>query len=63
MCSVLFLKGMDRIRGMLDELGAWMQRHGFSSIEEFRGKMSREASADPALFERLQYIKVYVGLE
>jgi dihydroorotate dehydrogenase (fumarate) len=62
-CSVLFLKGMDRIRSMLDELGAWMERHGFSTIEEFRGKMSQEASADPALFERLQYIKVYVGLE
>ena len=62
-CSVLFLKGMDRIRVMLEELEAWMQRHGFSSIEEFRGKMSQEASADPQLYERLQYIKVYVGLE
>jgi len=48
---------------MLQELEAWMKRHGFSRIEEFRGKMSREASEKPELYERLQYIKVYVGLE
>jgi dihydroorotate dehydrogenase (fumarate) len=40
-----------------------MKRHGFEKIEDFRGKMSQEASADPQLYERLQYIKVYVGLE
>lgn len=63
LCSTLFLNGMDRIQAMLEELEAWMQRRGFTSIEEFRGKMSQERSADPRLYERLQYIKVYVGLE
>jgi len=63
LCSTLFLKGMDRIKTMLEELGAWMERHGFATIEEFRGKMSQEKSADPLLYERLQYIKVYVGLD
>jgi dihydroorotate dehydrogenase (fumarate) len=63
LCSALFLKGMDRLTQSLKELGAWMERHGFAAIEDFRGKMSREASGDPRLYERLQYIKVYVGLE
>jgi dihydroorotate dehydrogenase (fumarate) len=62
-CSVLFLKGMERIKSMLEELESWMDRHGFQSIDEFRGKMSQEASGKPALYERLQYIKVYVGLD
>ena len=63
LCSALFLKGMERLGECLKELEGWMQRHGFAAIEDFRGKMSQEASADPQLYERLQYIKVYVGLE
>jgi dihydroorotate dehydrogenase (fumarate) len=62
-CSALFLKGMGRLQECLTELEGWMQRHGYAGIEDFRGKMSQEASADPQLYERLQYIKVYVGLE
>jgi len=62
-CSALFLKGVERITTMLEELTAWMERHGYARIEEFRGKMCQEASGKPALYERLQYIKVYVGLE
>jgi len=56
-------QGMGRLAECLKELEGWMQRQGFAAIEDFRGKMSREASADPQLYERLQYIKVYVGLE
>jgi dihydroorotate dehydrogenase (fumarate) len=62
-CSALFLKGMERIKIMLEELTAWMDRHGYQRIEEFRGKMCQESSGKPALYERLQYIKVYVGLD
>ncbi len=63
LCSTLFLKGMGRLGECLKELEGWMKRHSFAAIEDFRGKMSQEASADPQLYERLQYIKVYVGLE
>jgi dihydroorotate dehydrogenase (fumarate) len=63
LCSALFLKGMGRLGAILEELAAWMKRHDFSTIEEFRGRMCREASGDPQLYERLQYIKVFVGLE
>jgi dihydroorotate dehydrogenase (fumarate) len=63
LCSALFLKGMGRLEECLKELEGWMQRHSFAAIEDFRGKMSQESSADPQLYERLQYIKVYVGLE
>jgi dihydroorotate dehydrogenase (fumarate) len=63
LCSALFLKGMGRLGECLKELEGWMKRHRFERIEDFRGKMCQEASADPQLYERLQYIKVYVGLE
>jgi dihydroorotate dehydrogenase (fumarate) len=62
-CSALFLKGMERIKSMIEELSTWMDRHGFKTVEDFRGKMCQESSGKPALYERLQYIKVYVGLD
>jgi dihydroorotate dehydrogenase (fumarate) len=63
LCSALFLKGMGRLEECLQQLEDWMKRHGYAAIEDFRGKMSQESSADPQLYERLQYIKVFVGLE
>jgi len=62
-CSHLYQKGMGRIKVLLDELSAWMDKHGYGKIEEFRGKMSMEVSEKPEYYERLQYIKVFVGLE
>lgn len=62
-CSNLYQKGMGRIKVMLQELAEWMEKHGYTSIEEFRGKMCMEVSEKPEYYERLQYIKVFVGLE
>jgi len=39
-CSNLYQKGMGRIKEILEELGSWMDAHGYQKIEEFRGKMS-----------------------
>ncbi|OHD73560.1 MAG: diguanylate cyclase [Spirochaetes bacterium RBG_13_68_11] len=57
--SALYRGGTGNIKGMLGELSAWMDRHGFASVESFRGRMSRAASEDPAAFERVQYLKRY----
>jgi dihydroorotate dehydrogenase (fumarate) len=57
--STLYRGGSGRLKDMLGELSAWMDRHGFASIESFRGRLSRAASEDPAAFERVQYLKRY----
>jgi dihydroorotate dehydrogenase (fumarate) len=62
-CSNLYQKGMGRIGALLKELGDWMERHDYAGISDFNGKMCMEASEKPELYERLQYIKVFVGLE
>ena len=62
-CSNLYLKGLDRIGQMIKELESWMAKHNFKTINDFRGKMSRDSSNQPEYYERLQYIKVFVGLE
>jgi hypothetical protein len=40
-----------------------MEHHGYKAIADFNGKMCMEASEKPEYYERLQYIKVFVGLE
>ena len=57
--SALYRAGTGQLKAMLGELSAWMGRHGFATIESFRGRMSRAASEDPAAFERVQYLKRY----
>jgi dihydroorotate dehydrogenase (fumarate) len=63
LCSQLYLKGLDRLEEIKKEIGAWMEKHGHRRVADFRGLMSQEQSAQPAYYERLQYIKVLVGLE
>jgi dihydroorotate dehydrogenase (fumarate) len=62
-CSVLYEKGIDHISTIIGEVEAWMQAHGFERIEDFRGMLSREVTERPELYERLQYIKLFVGIE
>ena len=57
--SALYRGGSRVMKGMLADLSAWMDRHGFATIESFRGRLSRAASEDPAAFERVQYLKRY----
>jgi dihydroorotate dehydrogenase (fumarate) len=40
-----------------------MKKQGHGTVEDFRGLMSMEFSDQPEQYERLQYIKVYSGLE
>ncbi len=62
-CSTLYKNGLERMGSIIGELTEWMTRHGFSTLEDFRGRMSMEVSDRPEQYERLQYIKVFAGLE
>jgi len=55
--STLYKNGPDRIQNMLTKLKYWMSEQGFDSLEQFRGKISRKYGADPAAFERMQFMK------
>ena len=61
-CSTVYRGGYERITGMNDAIEAWMTDHGFSTIEEFRGRLSQTGSASPEAYERMQYIKALTGL-
>lgn len=61
-CSTVYRNGYERIGEMNAELEAWMQGHGFTTLEEFRGRLSQAGSDSPESYERLQYIKALTGI-
>lgn len=54
--SALLRYGPEHLTTMLDELTAWMDDHGYTTVDEMRGAVSREAAADPSAYERANYI-------
>lgn len=57
MTSTLLESGIGRIMHILTDLQEWMEEHEYVSIEQMRGSMSQRAVAEPAAFERANYIK------
>jgi dihydroorotate dehydrogenase (fumarate) len=55
--STLYKNGPEKIKRMLTELDDWMTEKGFDAVDQFRGKISRLYGADPAAFERMQFMK------
>jgi dihydroorotate dehydrogenase (fumarate) len=62
-CSALYERGLDHVGAILADVEAWMKAHRFEKVEDFRGKLSRQMTERPELYERLQYIKLFVGIE
>ena len=57
--STLYKNGIGYIETMLNDLRSWMEKHGFNSIDDFRGKMSQKNSPNPAEYERVQFMKYF----
>lgn len=59
--SALYKYGAEHIAKMLEDLKSWMENHKFSSIDQFRGKLSQSRSSDPASYERVQFMRYFRG--
>jgi dihydroorotate dehydrogenase (fumarate) len=58
MTSALLKNGPNYATNVLAELERWMVEHEYESIQQMQGSMSQKAVAEPAAFERANYIKV-----
>lgn len=56
--SALLKHGAEKASQMLQEIETWMTEHEYTSIRQMQGSMSQGVVADPAAFERANYIKV-----
>jgi len=59
--SALYKSGKGQIGTMLETLEDWMAQKGFNSLSDFRGKMSQARSSNPAVYERVQFMKYFGG--
>lgn len=56
--SAFLLHGVERANQILSDLQAWMIEKEYESVTQMIGSMSQQAVADPAAFERANYMKV-----
>ncbi|MBN2550319.1 MAG: dihydroorotate dehydrogenase-like protein [Anaerolineales bacterium] len=56
--SAFLQQGISRVPEILAEVETWMVEHEYVSINQMKGSMSQQAVADPAAFERANYMKV-----
>lgn len=57
MTSALLKYGIDYARIVLRGVEEWLEEHDYESVEQMKGSMSHRNCADPAAFERANYMK------
>jgi dihydroorotate dehydrogenase (fumarate) len=57
LASALYKRGPDHLRVLLEGVRAWLEEKEYQSVEQMKGSVSQENSADPSAFERSNYIK------
>jgi len=62
--STLYKNGLTQINNIKKELAEWMDTKGFKSIDEFRGKLSKnKLSSNPFIYKRAQYVDLLLNSE
>jgi len=56
--STVYQKGPKQISNMLEELVGWMKHKGYESINDFRGKLSKNNLKDFYAYKRAQYVDI-----
>ncbi len=57
-CSALLEKGPGYIAELVNGFGEWMEAHEYESVDQMKGALSQRNVAEPAAFERANYMKV-----
>jgi dihydroorotate dehydrogenase (fumarate) len=61
--SALYKEGFDVIPEILKKTSGWMKKHNFDSVDSFRARLSKSNLDNPAAIERVQFMKLYSGIE
>lgn len=56
--STILKYGIEQVSEILHGIESWMEDNEYDSINQMKGSMSQQAVAEPAAFERANYIKV-----
>jgi dihydroorotate dehydrogenase (fumarate) len=61
LCSTLIRHGIPQIAIIERDLEAWLAEHDYESVSQLKGSLSQAKCAEPAAFERAQYMKALTG--
>jgi len=61
--SVLYKQKFDVLPEIISGLESWMKQHNFKSISDFKGLLSRQNVGNFASYERVQFIRLFTGIE
>lgn len=61
--STLYKNKVTALESIVKGIESWMDKKGYGSIDDFRGKLSKKNSSDPAVYKRAQYVKLLLHPE
>jgi dihydroorotate dehydrogenase (fumarate) len=61
--STLYKHKISHISVMLDEMNEWMKSKNYTSLKDFKGKLSDKNTRDPFVYKRAQYIDLLLKSE
>ena len=61
--SAIYKKGIHHISHMLSDIESWMEKKNYTSLGQFRGKLSKEKLSDPFVYKRAQYVDILMKSE
>jgi len=63
LASELIAKGPERASEILEEMTNWMETYQYESVKQMCGSMSQQSVAEPAAFERANYMKALSSMD
>lgn len=58
--STLYRNKIPYLTHILNDISAWMEKHHYKSIDDFKGKLSHKLLKDPFVYQRGQYIDMLI---
>jgi dihydroorotate dehydrogenase (fumarate) len=59
--SSLLKHGPAHLTRIQDGLRSWMEQHGYDSVAQLKGSLSRENCPDPSAYERANYMRSLIS--
>jgi dihydroorotate dehydrogenase (fumarate) len=63
MVSVFYKKHFEILPKIISGLETWMEEHKFERISDFKGLLSRKNVHNPAVYERVQFLRLFSSIE
>jgi len=61
--SSIYINKFGHVGTMLQDIEQWMDKKGYQTLDDFRGKLSRARLSDPFVYKRAQYVDILMNPE